>query len=1151
VESVQATNLIVISWNINNGLETKWGDVSFRNYLCTYDVVFLCECWISNDFQFEVDGFETHVFPRLKSKTKQGGGMVILIKNEFTPLISISELCYDTIVWLKIDKQITTCDDDLFVSFVYMSPASSTYFKKYDVDLYYELETQVAAYSTRGKVMVMGDLNSRTRTANDFITNDSLHHSVSERLGCIFAYDNDVCLPPRINPDKGHNEYGTRLINLCKATGLRILNGRHKDGFANDFTFNGAQGLSMIDYLLTTIDMFDHVQRFIVCNFNTFSDHAPLHMNLLCTPPSRDMANDDPHTTGTRRETFRWKSEHLHECREAVRTNLDALAVNFDSGDITSLIEMDTRVDAFVSELGQIMSPFCKTHHLPSRRTNDSNSNCKVNTHMLQPTDRIDDKPWFNDELKSKYIEYIHSLKSFNRDKSSENHILLHSKKQCYKTLEIKRKRSYLRSEGNMIVQLKKNNPKQFYAKFSRRKKRRIDFTLKDGFDHFKSLSESCSADGFQGSDATASNDVVFEELDTEISIDEIQKSISLLKRNKSHGSDGMLNEFFIECTDFLLPILHKMFNCILMTGIFPSSWSSAVIIPIFKKGDRSDPNNYRGISLVSSLGKLFTSVINHRLLNWSATNDVMTDAQFGFQPGFSTVDAIFALHALVTKSLTAKKRLYCAFIDFRKAFDSIDRVKLWLKLSKLGIRGKVLNIIKSMYENVKSSVCIDGFQSDYFVNRLGLMQGEVLSPILFSMYVNDFEMSFVQNDCIPYECQSLNLFVLMYADDLVLFSESVQGLQSQLDALLAYSRRWGLSVNVDKSKILIFRNGGKLHDSELFMYGEECLEIVDSFNYLGMLFNFNNKFRVAESHIADQGRKAMFALKRNSKSLSLNVETMLSLFDCYIGSVLNYGAEIWGFHKGTNIERVHLDYCKTLLGVKKTTCNVMVYTELGRYPLRYIRIYRMIKYWCKLLNTNNCILRACYDTLYADAQRNVKNWAYNIKTELTDLGFSDVWNSQSLEYVSLPVIKQRIFDHAVQCLQGIIDSSPKCRLYRYLYDSYTLQHYLRKSVLYAKHITRIRLSAHNLSIETGRYHKNTDTTRYCFLCKNVTEDEYHFILKCPLYNDLRQQYIKTYYWKKPSTFKLVQLLCTQNLKQLRHLGVYIFKAVKLRTITV
>jgi hypothetical protein len=99
--------------------------------------------------------------------------------------------------------------------------------------------------------------------------------------------------------------------------------------------------------------------------------------------------------------------------------------------------------------------------------------------------------------------------------------------------------------------------------------------------------------------------------------------------------------------------------------------------------------------------------------------------------------------------------------------------------------------------------------------------------------------------------------------------------------------------------------------------------------------------------------------------------------------------------------------------------------------------------------------------------------------------------------------------------------------------------------------ITMIRLLAHHLSIETGPYNKNGDATRYCYVCIDVTEDEFHFILKCPLYNDLRKHYIKPYFLKKTSTFKLFQLLCTQHLKQLSQCGVYIFKAVTLRTIAV
>ena len=107
--------------------------------------------------------------------------------------------------------------------------------------------------------------------------------------------------------------------------------------------------------------------------------------------------------------------------------------------------------------------------------------------------------------------------------------------------------------------------------------------------------------------------------------------------------------------------------------------------------------------------------------------------------------------------------------MDFKKAFDSVDRLKLWYKLGKLGICGKLLNVLKSMYCNVKSCITIDGLKSDYFPNCLGLMQGEVLSPILFSFYVNDFEMEFVKKCNIPVELRDLSLFVLLYADDMIL----------------------------------------------------------------------------------------------------------------------------------------------------------------------------------------------------------------------------------------------------------------------------------------------------------------------------------------------------------------------------------------------
>ena len=114
---------------------------------------------------------------------------------------------------------------------------------------------------------------------------------------------------------------------------------------------------------------------------------------------------------------------------------------------------------------------------------------------------------------------------------------------------------------------------------------------------------------------------------------------------------------------------------------------------------------------------------------------------------------------------------------------------------------------------------------------------------------------------------------------------------------------------------------------------------------------HYNGKYTEAEKQLAMQGRKAVFALNRNINGLFLNNETLLSLFDYYICTILNYASAIWGSHKGQNVEKVQLDFCKNMLGVKRTTCNIMIYSELGLVPLNAIKKLYMLKYWGKLLD--------------------------------------------------------------------------------------------------------------------------------------------------------------------------------------------------------
>jgi hypothetical protein len=157
--------------------------------------------------------------------------------------------------------------------------------------------------------------------------------------------------------------------------------------------------------------------------------------------------------------------------------------------------------------------------------------------------------------------------------------------------------------------------------------------------------------------------------LDQPITVNEIINAVKSLKRGKACGNDFLLNEYFIESIDILSSHLCDIFNCILDSGHFPDSWTEGVIIPLHKKGDQNNVNNYRGITLVSCFSKMFTSIINKRITNYCEENCILSDAQFGFRKGKSTINALFVLSSIVQNYVDHNKRLYCVFVDFKKSF--------------------------------------------------------------------------------------------------------------------------------------------------------------------------------------------------------------------------------------------------------------------------------------------------------------------------------------------------------------------------------------------------------------------------------------------------------------------------------------------------
>ena len=348
--------------------------------------------------------------------------------------------------------------------------------------------------------------------------------------------------------------------------------------------------------------------------------------------------------------------------------------------------------------------------------------------------------------------------------------------------------------------------------------------------------------------------------LDRPIEMKELETAIKGLKKNKAAGHDNIINEFFLNASEGVMMFILILFNKILDFEYFPSFWASGNVIPIFKKGNKEDVNNYRGITIISCLGKLFTKIMNDRLNKWADAEDILSEVQYGFRKNRSTVDCLYIIQGLVDIMFSKGLKLYVCFIDYEKAYDRIDRACMFHKLLKLGVSSKCINIFKDLYSKMKLTVNCDN-ENRYFSSNVGLLQGESTSPLLFSLFVNDLENS-LSNDSIGIHVIDTLIKVLMFADDMAIFSTSAKGLQTGLDNLRDYCSKWGLTVNINKTKVVVFRKGGRMGKERWFL-NDQQLEVVQTFKYLGCELSSTGSFAHCITSLINSSRKALFSLKK------------------------------------------------------------------------------------------------------------------------------------------------------------------------------------------------------------------------------------------------------------------------------------------------
>ena len=495
-----------------------------------------------------------------------------------------------------------------------------------------------------------------------------------------------------------------------------------------------------------------------------------------------------------------------------------------------------------------------------------------------------------------------------------------------------------------------------------------------------------------------------------------------------------------------------------------------------------------------------------------------------------------------------------------RKAFDSIYRNGLWFKLYKCGIRGKMLNIMKSMYCNIKSCVKHLGNKSIFFESLIGLKQGEVLSPLLFSLFVEDLEMFILNRDSCGLTLEEITVILLLFADDMVILAETPEDLKKSLNTLYEYCNKWSLEVNTEKTKVMVFRKRKVYNDPHRWYYGNDELCIVCEFNYLGVVLNYNGRFIKHSRMVTGKALKSLNVLMSNTRQVLLSPKIACQLFDVFVGSVLMYGTEMWGFTKETSIEKVHLKFCKKLLSVKLSASNAATYGEHGRFPLYICKYTKILKYWFKILYSNNCILRTVYNVQYTACENdNVVNWVSNVKKLLCENGFQYVWiNPYCIDpHTFVMDFKNRLIDCFKQKWYADITDSRILYYYKHVKTTFGYEHYLDKIVnpKLRSVLTKLRISAHNLRVETGRYGRNRleRNERKCLICANSNdiEDEYHFIILCNVYNDLRVKYLPSYLYTNPSVHKFVNFFNTCNKNNILRMSKYIKEATERRDIII
>jgi len=612
------------------------------------------------------------------------------------------------------------------------------------------------------------------------------------------------------------------------------------------------------------------------------------------------------------------------------------------------------------------------------------------------------------------------------------------------------------------------------------------------------------------------------------VSTDEVDTALKRIARRKAPGPDGLPIDFFKDGGPRMLSALCFLMNSVLDLETWPSNWSRGSVFPLHKgKGSLSDPSNYRGISLVSVVSKIFEVILNRRVSHCLESNGILSDFQAGFRDERSTLDQIFILNECIAQARELKRPLYIAFLDVEKAYDKTWRDGVVFRFIEAGYPAELVRLMQSSFASVRRSVIVNQQLSEEFPVNGGVVTGAVLSPGQYDVFIDAVTRELVKGG-FGITIAGRIIPALLYADDKALLASSTRQMQRTLSTVSSFATRNLYRFNNDKSGVVVIGNDGERKAAAKFPFelGGQRLAVIDLYKYLGAEMGnpTGGKWSALVKRCVDAATVSaslLASLCSHKWGVTPNVQAML--FKSLVLPRLEYAAPLWSQEISQALvhalESVQIGFARRSLGCGHAASNVFVRGELGLRTVMSHLDELTLRHFDRLCSTPNPILRDVFRERLrlADAGLAKHSWAVGARRLFEKYRLLDVWRARSTDMkASEWKLKCRdiTMERDVRLWREEVSSMARLLpLYAYIKDAPSPERYLSDFVNSEGRWLKTQLRAGVLHI--GEYLqlicRLPPARARCRMCRlEAVEDSLHFVWQCTAYADMRLTLLAT-----------------------------------------